>query len=208
VTWFHDFREVFMEQLPKTAKLKDGTVVTLRTVTKQDGPALLAFFRSLPKDDRLFLKEDVTQQEVIDRWLKEDESGNAYPIVAEHNSKIVGDATLHLNRHGWQRNMAEIRCVVARELQKKGLGTILMHELVAYANKEGVNKITAKMMDSQVSAQNAFKKLGFRKEYELKDFVVDISGKPHNLVIMVNDVSALWKTMEDLLVYSDMRTRD
>lgn len=197
-----------MEQLPKTAKLKDGTVVTLRTVTKQDGPALLAFFRALPKDDRLFLKEDVTQPEVIDRWLKEDEYGDVYPIVAEQNSKIVGDATLHLNKHGWQRNMAEIRCVVAREFQKKGLGTILMHELVAHAHKEGVHKITAKMMDSQVSAQNAFKKLGFRKEYELKDFVLDISGKPHNLVIMVNDVSELWKTMEDLLVYSDMRTQD
>jgi acetyltransferase len=197
-----------MEQLPKTAKLKDGTVVTLRTVTKQDGPALLAFFKALPKDDRQFLKEDVTQQEVIDRWLKEDESGNVCPIVAEQNSKIVGDATLHLNKHGWQRNMAEIRCVVSRKFQQKGLGTILMHELVAHAHKEGVHKITAKMMDSQVSAQNAFKKLGFRKEYELKDFVVDISGKPHNLVIMVNDVSALWKTMEDLLVYSDMRTQD
>ena len=104
--------------------------------------------------------------------------------------------------------MAEIRCVVSREFQQKGLGTILMHELVAHAHKEGVHKITAKMMDSQVSAQNAFRKLGFRKEYELKDFVVDISGKSHNLVIMVNDVSALWKTMEDLLVYSDMRTRD
>jgi RimJ/RimL family protein N-acetyltransferase len=197
-----------MEQLAKTAKLKDGAVVTLRTVTKQDGPALLAFFRALPKDDRLFLKEDVTQQEVIDRWLKEDESGNVYPIVAEQNAKIVGDATLHLNKHGWQRNMAEIRCVVAREFQKKGLGTILMHELVGHAHKQGVNKITAKMMDIQVSAQNAFKKLGFRREYELKDFVLDISGKPHNLVIMVNDVSELWKTMEDLLVYSDMRMQD
>ena len=63
-------------------------------------------------------------------------------------------------RETWPR----YRCVVARGFQKKGLGTILMHELVAHAHKEGVHKITAKMMDSQVSAQNAFKKLGFRKE--------------------------------------------
>jgi RimJ/RimL family protein N-acetyltransferase len=193
-----------MEQSSKAVKLKDGTLVTIRPLAKQDGPALLAFFNALPNDDRLFLKEDVTRKEVIERWLEELDFEKVFPIVAEKGSSIIGDATLHLNKYGWQRNMAEIRCVVAREFQQKGLGTVLMRELVAYADKKGVSKITAKMMDTQVSAQNAFKRLGFKKEYELKDFVVDISGRPHRLVIMVNDVSELWKTMEDLLIYSDM----
>jgi len=203
---FPDFQEVVMEQLSKAAKLKDGTAVTIRALSKQDGPALLAFFKALPKDDRLFLKEDVTRKEVIERWLEEDDFDKVFPIVAEKDSRIIGDATLHLNKYGWQRNMAEIRCVVAKKFQQKGLGTLLMKELVAYADKKGVTKITAKMMDTQVAAQNAFRRLGFKKEYELKDFVVDITGKPHRLVIMVNDVVDLWKTMEDLLIYSDMNT--
>jgi len=193
-----------MEQSSKAAKLKDGTTVTIRPLIKRDGPALLEFFRALPNDDRLFLKEDVTRKEVVERWLKQNESEEVFPILAEKNFSIIGDATLHLNKFGWQRNMAEIRCVVAREFQQKGLGTILMRELVSHADKKGVSKVIAKMMDSQISAQNAFKKLGFKKEYELKDFVTDITGRPHNLVIMVNDVADLWKTMEDLLIYSDM----
>jgi RimJ/RimL family protein N-acetyltransferase len=195
-----------MEQISKSARLKDGTEVTIRNLSKQDGSALLSFFRGLPEDDRLFLNEDVTRSEVIERWIKEDESGTVFSIVAEKNSAIVANATFHLNKYGWHRDMAEIRCAVAKEFQQKGLGTILMRELVAHADKLGVNKITAKMMDCHTSAQKAFKRLGFKKEYVLKDFVIDLKGKPHTLVIMVNDVAQLWKKMEDLLLDYDTKS--
>jgi len=193
-----------MEGFSKTARLKDGTEVVLRLITREDGPALLKFFSALPDQDRLFLKEDVTQKEVIDRWLLELDYEKVVPVVAEKDSEIVGDATLHFNSHGWQRHMAEIRCVVATEYQKKGLGTSLMRELVSYADQKGVSRISAKMMDTQASAQGAFERLGFKKAAELRDFVTDIKGRPHNLVVMVNDVSELWRRMEDLLIYSDM----
>jgi len=195
-----------MEQFSKTLKLKDGTTIVMRPLSKNDGPALLDFFSALPNDDRLFLKEDVTNQQVIERWLEELDYDKVLPIIAEKDSKIHGDATLHFNSRGWQRHMAEIRCVVSREYQQKGLGTALMRELVHYADQRGVSKIQAKMMDTQKSAQRAFEKLGFKKAAELKDFVTDIRGKTHNLVLMVNDVSDLWQKMEDLLFHSDVRT--
>jgi RimJ/RimL family protein N-acetyltransferase len=195
-----------VKQFSKTLKLKDGTSVLIRPLNKQDGPALLAFFAGLPGDDRLFLKEDVTKKEVIDRWLGDLNFDKALPLVAEKDSIIIGDATLHFNNYGWQRHMAEIRCVVSREYQKKGLGTALMRELVSHAVEKGVIKISATMMDIQKSAQRAFERLGFKKEAELKDFVTDIKGKTHNLVVMVNDVSDLWQKMEDLLLFYDIKT--
>lgn len=81
-----------------------------------------------------------------------------------------------------------------------------MRELVAHAVEKSILKISATMMDTQQSAQRAFERIGFKKAGELKDFVTDINGKYHNLVIMVNDVSELWKKMEDLLHYYDIRT--
>lgn len=195
-----------MEKFSKTIKLRDGTSICIRPLEKQDGPALLSFFTSLPEDDRLFLKEDVTKKDVVNRWIEELNFDKVIPIVAEKDSAIIGDATLHLSRKGWQKHMAEIRCVVSREYQQKGLGTALMRELVAHAVEKRVLKISATMMDIQESAQRAFERIGFKKEAELKDFVMDINGKYHNLVIMVNDVSELWKKMEDLLHYYDIRT--
>ena len=122
-----------MEQFLKTIKLRDGTSISIRPLQKQDGPALLSFFAALPKDDRLFLKEDVTNKDVINRWMEELNFDKVIAIVAEKDSAIIGDATLHLSQRGWHKHMAEIRCVVSREFQQKGLGTALMRELVAHA---------------------------------------------------------------------------
>ena len=195
-----------MEQFLKTIKLRDDTSISIRPLQKQDGPALLSFFAALPKDDRLFLKEDVTNKDVINRWMEELNFDKVIAIVAEKDSAIIGDATLHLSQRGWHKHMAEIRCVVSREFQQKGLGTALMRELVAHAVEKRILKLSATMMDTQKSAQRAFERIGFKKEAELKDFVMDINGKYHNMVIMVNDVSELWKKMEDLLHYYDIRT--
>jgi RimJ/RimL family protein N-acetyltransferase len=195
-----------MEQFVKVIQLRDGADVSIRPIRKEDGPALLSFFTALPRDDRLFLKEDVTNEGVIERWMAELNFDKVIPLVAEKDSAIVGDATLHLSQRGWHKHMAEIRCVVSREYQQKGIGTALMRELVAHAVGRRILKLSATMMDIQKSAQRAFERIGFKKEAELKDFVVDLNGKYHNLVIMVNDVSELWKKMEDLLHYYDIRT--
>jgi L-amino acid N-acyltransferase YncA len=194
-----------MENYPKTAKIKDGTAVVIRPLAKGDSHALLAFFRELPEADRLFLREDVSKKDTIDRWIKELDFGRVLPLVAEKDSDIIGDATLHFNKFGWSRHTAEIRCVVARDYQKKGLGTTLMRELVSHANEKGVDKIVAQMMHTQATAQRAFQKLGFKKAAELKDFVSDLTGKKHNLIIMVNDVAEIWQRMEDLLIDYDIR---
>jgi len=195
-----------MEQFSKKIKLRDGTRVLIRPLEKEDGPALLSFFQALPEDDRLFLKEDVTQKDVIDRWMAELNFDKVIPIVAEKDSEIIGDATLHLNKYGWQKHMAEIRCVVSKEFQQQGLGTALMRELLAHAVEKGISIVSATMMDIQKSAQMAFQRIGFKKEAELNNFVMDINGETHNLIIMVNNVSELWKKMEDLLHYYDIRT--
>jgi len=195
-----------MEQFSKTIKLKNGSTVVIRPLSKQDGPALLSFFTEVPEDDRLFLKEDVTKKEVIDRWINELDYDIVLPLVAEKDSRIIGDATLHFNRYRWQRHMAEIRCVIAKDFQQMGLATSLIRELLTFAQQKNVSKIRANIMDTQKSAQRAFQRLGFKKEAELKGFLIDMDGKPHNLILMVNDVSEIWNQMEDLLILYDVKT--
>lgn len=196
-----------MEQFSKKIQIRDGTGVCIRPLDRMDGPALLSFYTALPENDRLFLKEDVTKKEVVRRLIDEIESDRVLSIVAEKkDAAIIGDARLYLSDFGWQRHMAEIRCVVSREYQQKGLGTALMRELVAQAVEKRVLKISSSLMDTQESARRAFERIGFKKEAELKDFVIDINGELHNLILMVDDVSELWEKMEDLLHYYDIRT--
>ena len=87
-----------MEQFIKELTLKDGTTMMMRPLSKNDGPALLAFFSALPIGDRIFLKEDVTNRGIIDRWVEELDYEKVLPLIAERDAAIYADATLHFNR--------------------------------------------------------------------------------------------------------------
>jgi RimJ/RimL family protein N-acetyltransferase len=185
-------------------RIRDGSTITVRPLSTEDGPALLAFYRGMPEEDRQYLREDVTNPEVIKRRIADLDHTKISSLIAEKDGRIIGLARLHFNEYGWRKRMADIRCAVAREYQKKGIGTMLMRQLLSHAEEKGVERISAEMLDSQVAIQKVFRRLGFSKVGELKDYATDIVGKRHNLVVMVNDVSQLWETMEQLLVDYDV----
>jgi RimJ/RimL family protein N-acetyltransferase len=165
----------------------------------KDGPGVLEFFRKLPAGDRLFLRDDVTTPEWLDRFCHQIDYNTMIPLVAEHGGKIVGNATLSRTLYGWSTHVGELRIAVARRLQRKGLGTALARELVKLAQDTGLEKMVAAVVDNQMGAKRAFQNLGFRPEAILKGHVKDIHKVKRNLVIMTNEVSHIWAAMESLL---------
>lgn len=185
-----------LEGYPRDLTLKDGTTLTVRPVEAGDKDALLAFYRSLPEEDRLFLRDDVTSQLWADRFMASIDYQTVIPLLAvTGDQKIVANGTLYRTLHGWTRHVAEVRLVVAREYQRRGLGTAMLRELVRLATSCGVEKIVASVVDNQVSAIRAFEKRGFHREAVLKGHVKDIRGLKRDLVIMSNDVSHIWEAM-------------
>ena len=79
--------EILITTYPKTVSLEDKTPVTLRPLLKTDEAALLEYFGSLPPEDRLCLKEDVTDPKVIKNWIYELDYDNVLPLIAWHNSR-------------------------------------------------------------------------------------------------------------------------
>lgn len=185
---------------PKTKRLKDKTNIILRPLVREDKDELLRFYKNLPEQDRMFLKYDVLKEENIQKRIDNINYSEELPIITLFENSIVGDATLYKATYGWSRHIGEIRVVVAREYQKKGLGTILAKELVEHAVSFGLDIIIAEMSEKQATAINAFKKLGFIQEAVLTNHVLDLKGEKSNLIIMSNDVSQLWKKMEEMLI--------
>lgn len=186
-------------EYPIPVTLRDSTPVTIRPMELKDGPAVLEFFRKLPAGDRLFLRDDVTTPEWLDRFCRQIDYITLFPLVAEREGRIIGNATLSRTLYGWSTHVGELRIAVARPYQRKGLGTALARELVKLAQDFGLEKMVAALMDNQVGAKRAFAKLGFRVEAVLKGHVKDIHRRKHNLVIMTNDVSHIWEAMESLV---------
>lgn len=187
---------------PKELKLRDGTQVILRPMKKGDGEKLLEFFNNLQPRAKLFLKDDVSDPKVIQDWEDNLDFSRTIPILAFQDDKIIGNATLHRNSRGWARHVGEIRIVTAHEYRRKGLGYLLTREIFFIAQKLRVDMVMAQVMSIQEDAISVFEKLGFTKEAVLKNAVMDMKNKKHDLVILTQDISVLWQQIENLI--SDM----
>ncbi len=187
------------EGYPRTVTLKDGRAVVLRQAVREDAESLLAFFRTLPEEDRLFLREDVTKQAWADRFAKREDADLALSLVAEHQGQIVAHAHLDRPEHGWSAHVAGMRVVVARPFQRAGLATRLVRSLLEIGVNRGVEKVVLHLVENQVGPLRAFERLGFRREAVLRGHVKDLHGQRRDLVVLSNDVAHLWESMEALV---------
>jgi L-amino acid N-acyltransferase YncA len=171
--------------------LSDGRSVALRLMGPADRDLVLRFARSLPPDDLLFLRTDITEPAIIDQWIIDLQRADAVTVLAETAGALAGYATLHMEQARWTRRVGEIRVQVAPALRGQGLGRRLSLEIFHLGQSLGIKKMAAMMVPDQTGARAAFEKLGFEVEALLQDWVVDRSGRPRDLLIMSFDLEGL-----------------
>jgi L-amino acid N-acyltransferase YncA len=176
---------------PHTVPLRDSTPVSLRLMTAADAGRIAAFARSLPEDDLLFLRMDITDPSAVALWVRNLETGLATTVIAEVNGETAGYASLVQNRVAWQRHLGEIRTQVGLPYRSRGLGRALAGEIFSIGRERGLRKIVAQMTTDQKGAIATFERLGFKPEALLQDFVVDHAGRTRDLVVMTYDVTGL-----------------
>lgn len=172
---------------PWTTTIGDREI-TFRMMERSDREGILAFARSLPKQDLMFLRTDITKEKTVDTWLDYVDAERTVSIVAEHDGQIAGYASIHTTEALWTRHVGELRVLVALPFRGTGLGKRLTHEAFALAKDMGLRKITAQMTTDQRSARQVFEHLGFRPEALLADHAMTQDGKTHDLLIMSYDV--------------------
>lgn len=189
--------------MDKTERMKDGTEVTIRRLVPNDIDRLMDFYGSLPEEDRKYLKFDVTDRKVVAKRLRRIETGDDIRIVAVHGGVIVASGALELSGESWSKHQGEIRVIIARPFQHRGLGTIMIRELYFIAVQNQITTIVARMMRPQAGAQKIFRRLGFREESLLPDFVKDLGGESQDLIVMRCEVKDLRKERDRLFSESD-----
>ncbi len=189
--------------MDKTEKLKDGTEARIRKLVVEDIDRLMEFYQALPLEDRKYLKFDVTDRKVVAKRLLRVENGDDIRIIAIHGGVVVASGALELSGEAWSKHQGEIRVIIARPFQHRGLGMIMIRELYFIAVQNNLKTIVAKMMRPQVGAQKIFRSLGFREESLMPDFVKDIKGESQDLIVMTCDVKDLWKQLDRAFSESD-----
>lgn len=176
-------------EYPTNVQLPDGTSVELRRMSKEDRDAILAFAQSLPQEDLLFLRVDLTEASVVDSWIENAVEGNTVALVAyDGDGHLQGYAAVHRNPTSWTRHLGEVRVNVSPAYRSRGLGRALTSHIFDLALELGLQKLTAHMTSDQQGAQAAFRRLGFVPEALLADYVQDRNGTTRDMVIMSFDL--------------------
>lgn len=182
------FDDIIRDRYPKKAQLTDGTELVLRAQQSDDKERLMRFFSEIPERDRMFLAEDVTNEKVIERWIKNADFSQVLPLMAVVGDGIIADTTLHRQKGGWMSHIGRVRVVVHPNYRGKGATPLLINELIEIAIDIGLDKLDAEFMPEQQAAMRAFEKLGFVKIAELPNHVLDRHGASHDLLIMSYDL--------------------
>jgi len=190
--------------MEKKFQLRDGTEFMIRPPTSNDIDSSFAFFQELSPDDKAYLRVDVSKRVVVAQRLKMSSFNNIRRLVAFDGEKIIADGAIELRTHGWESHIAELRLLVSTDFKGRGIGGKMSEELYLMASKEKVEEIVVKVMGPHEDARAIFKKIGFREDVILKDYVKDITGKKHDLVLMRCDLDGLWKEIEDYFHEGDV----
>jgi L-amino acid N-acyltransferase YncA len=172
-------------------KLSDGRRVSLRLMEAADKQKILSFAQSLPPDDLLFLRTDITEPALVNEWVGNLEKGATVTVLAEVDDELAGYASLHLEQARWTRRVGELRVQVGVRYRGVGLGRQLAAQIFRLGQARGLKKMAAMMTPDQAGARAAFEKLGFSVEALLQDWVVDRKGRPRDLLIMSHDLEGL-----------------
>ena len=180
-----------LEMYPREIKMRDDRTASLRLMEKSDRDRILDFARSLPPDDLLFLRKDITDPKVVDEWVRDVEAGRTITVLANADGELVGYGSLWLDESFWGRHVGEIRLLVRPDYRGLGVGRRLSFDVFAIAKDLGLDKIIARMTPEQKRTRARLERLGFTVDAVLRGFVRDREGKARDLLVMSSDVGGL-----------------
>ena len=181
---------------PRKVEIKDGAV-TLELMTAAAEGDVLAFAKTLPAHDLLFLRRDITQAKVLSAWARQLETGEITSLLARaEDGQMLGCTAVVRDEHSWSPHVGELRVLVSPAGRDRGLGRQLIQESFLVALGLGLEKLTAQMTPDQTGAINVFEEMGFKAEALLKDHVRDQEGEKHDIVILSHDVQAFQSQLE------------
>jgi ribosomal protein S18 acetylase RimI-like enzyme len=164
--------------------------------------ALLGFFTDLPAGDRTFIKEDVTDPDVVRSWVGADAGGRRWVALEDDPDDGGGGPVLGYlavrRLSGWSDHVGEVRLVISPGCRGTGLGRRLARHALTHAVDDGLSKLVVEVVAEQSAAVALFSGLGFSGEALLEDHIRDRNGELRDLMVLAHHVGRTWSSMSTL----------
>jgi RimJ/RimL family protein N-acetyltransferase len=162
----------------KTVALPDGAEVLLRSPELDDTPRLIEYLDAVRRETGFLMwssEDDLPDIDAERKWVearREEEGG--VTILAESKGQVV--SICGIDRHGSFariRHCAELGISIRKAWCDRGLGTVLMRELIGWAESfAGLEVVSLGVIDGNDRALALYTKHGFeatgRKRWRVK----------------------------------------
>ena len=90
-------------EYPRRLKVSGGSAFCVHRLQASDKERVLEFARNLDDDDRLFLRVDLTREDVIDEIIADQHDDTRVTLIAELDDEIVAYGALNRRNLDWMR---------------------------------------------------------------------------------------------------------
>lgn len=115
---------------------------------------------------------------------KDSENKRNLFIVAVVNDRIVGFSRCEGNSLKRFAHKVEFGVCILKDYWGLGIGSNLLKESIAWADSNGINKITLNVLETNDTGINIYKKFGFKIEGILENDKILSDGQYYNTVVM------------------------
>ncbi|MFO8132574.1 MAG: GNAT family N-acetyltransferase [Thermoplasmatota archaeon] len=160
-------RAVDPEELRTIARLKDGSVILLRPITREDEELMLELYNSFSpetKKRRWFRARTYMPRRELRSYLDNDYMRDVAVLAVWED--YDGEIPLGVGRYTLQDDEAEVAVVVRDDWQGRGVGTALLEHLAHVARRHGITALTAEVTAGNMAMLHLFDRLGFEVEEE------------------------------------------
>ena len=157
-------------------------MITVRLATPHDAHALVELAESVGREEGRWILGTGPWRAPADerRYLRTIERHpDAAVFVAEDGRSIVGRLSLSRDPHPASKHVADLGLMVAASHRRRGVGTLLLEQAVAWARESGVRKLELHVFPWNDPALGLYGSFGFEREgyrkrhYERGDELVD-----------------------------------
>ena len=141
--------------------------VVIRPARPEDAPALAALGVAVGREEGAWLLTSNGWRSVADerrylRALKRFPDAAVY--VADDDGDVVGRLSLARDHHPASRHVADLGLMVAATHRRRGVGTALLEQAVAWARDAGVRKLELHVFPWNEPALRLYEAFGFERE--------------------------------------------
>jgi GNAT superfamily N-acetyltransferase len=177
-----------LEKFPLDVKLRDGTEGVVRPLGGRDAARLHKFILAVPEEERLFIKQPVSDRALFQEWCRHADFERNLPLIMLHGEQIIGEACLHQRLGGWKRHIGLVSVLTHPDYRGRDVAKILVAELVEIARALGLRRLEAEFNGERTVAIRALEDIGFCKLLSLPRHILDMKTVPHDYVFMGADL--------------------